>query len=735
MSPTRSDRNEPRSPGLTPYMLRQYGWVAVPVTLVVLAALLLFGLRQAHYVLWAQMTRDVNNLARGLTDGSVAPTAWQDAITPHPNYTLLVIDGVDGGDRLPPNSLLLLSYAVPLPTVELTAAGVATARGIAREILRFTAIPVLSLALLAAWGFVLLFGVGQRLTEALRGLTAQTLNAARGNLETPIVSSGVGEIGRISRAVEQLRATSRHRLDEQALLLLVSQATSRSLDISSGAQTVLAAIEQVTGADAVRAVLFDVQGGRPLRFGVGQAADTAEPLDRPILALLRRQDEVVLESAERIRDRLTPAVDPADLGIASLTALAMRSTSGRAQGVIWLGRREDGPLAPEQQQTVAALAQQLSVLLSNAQLLAAAETGRRRLAAVLSSTSEPIAVIDQTDRIIFINRAMERAFRLVGRQVAMRQVKDVISNRLLRQILIGDIKAANGLEIPEWAEGEVPPDDAAERTQWIKHATKAGRSIYSPSAALVRTHEGRTSGRVVVFRDITRLKQLDQLKTDLVNNVSHDLRNPLAYMHTYANLMAGENGLNEDQRFYLQEITHGIDRMHRTIGELLDLGRIESGVTLDITPIDLDELLHALADAYAAQAQQHGNTISVSVPPGLVVNADEPLLRSALSNLVNNALQYAPNSGVVHLAAYRDGDEVVLSVRDDGPGIPENDVPLLFDKFSRGSQRATLTVEGSGLGLAIVKSVAERHGGRAWVDTAVGEGSTFFITLPKSTTD
>lgn len=255
----------------------------------------------------------------------------------------------------------------------------------------------------------------------------------------------------------------------------------------------------------------------------------------------------------------------------------------------------------------------------------------------------------------------------------------------------------------------------------------------SPVWQRAKGHSGQFMGRIAILHDITRLKQIDEMKSEFVASVSHDLRNPLAYMHTYANMLPELGDLNDQQSLAANNIIHGIERMHTTIGELLDLNRIESEVdSLDLERIDVTEFLELLAAEHQPHATANGNHIVVETPSEpFYMEADKWSLRLALNNLIGNALTYAPNTGDILLRGEVTRAGVVLSVSDNGPGISKSDQVRIFEKFYRASEPRTPKAEGSGLGLAIVKSVAVRHGGRVSCTSDLGQGCTFSLTIPQ----
>jgi len=188
--------------------------------------------------------------------------------------------------------------------------------------------------------------------------------------------------------------------------------------------------------------------------------------------------------------------------------------------------------------------------------------------------------------------------------------------------------------------------------------------------------------------------------------------------------------LNEKQKEYIQKIRLGIDQMTELIDDLLNIGRIEAGIGINMAPCRLDTMLKRLALEMDMSARVKGLEFTLDVSPALSpVMADETLLRQAIANLVDNAIKYT-HQGFVKLRAYNIQDGVMIEVQDSGIGIPNADLPRLFEKFYRVKTRESLKIHGTGLGLAIVKSIVELHKGRVWAKSELGRGSTFFISLP-----
>jgi signal transduction histidine kinase len=273
-----------------------------------------------------------------------------------------------------------------------------------------------------------------------------------------------------------------------------------------------------------------------------------------------------------------------------------------------------------------------------------------------------------------------------------------------------------------------PLDDGAPLTGEVP--LPDGRTLYASTSGIV-SGDGQTIGRVAVLRDITYLKELDEMKSEFVATVSHDLRTPLTFMRGYATMIPMVGEVSPKQKRYVDKIMIGIEQMTELIDDLLDLGRIEAGVGLIREPCRLDEIIIALVDSMRSQATARGLDLRMGRTEDVtVVVGDAALLRRVISNLVDNAIKYTPKGGTVTVGWETRGDRVLIAVADTGFGIAKADQVRLFEKFSRIKRRETVNIKGSGLGLAIVKSIVERHNGQVRVESELDQGSTFYVELP-----
>lgn len=222
------------------------------------------------------------------------------------------------------------------------------------------------------------------------------------------------------------------------------------------------------------------------------------------------------------------------------------------------------------------------------------------------------------------------------------------------------------------------------------------------------------------------------MKSEFVATVSHDLRSPLTLIRGYATMLDMVGDLNEQQQGYARKIVSGVENMSRLVNNLLDLGRIELGVGLQVENVTVLDMIERVTSALQLQATQKNIELTVELSKDMphAVEADQALLNQAVYNLTENAIKYTPDGGRVTLRTLSLPEALIFSVEDTGIGIAEDDLPRLFEKFYRGKQREARAQHGSGLGLAIVNSIAINHGGKVWVDSTLGKGSTFYLQIP-----
>ncbi len=569
------------------------------------------------------------------------------------------------------------------------------------------ALPVMLVLFAATAVFYARFAsYGQNLAGPISELAqASRTIAAGGSLTTPVDVERQDEVGELGRAFTGMQRTLKGRLDELSLLLAVGQDVSTSIDINQSMPVILQGAVRGTGAAAARAVILNPRGRTPLVYAEGPAGEEMQTLDRTLMVSLRGEKELACKSPGQMSQLFDMDLD--DLPVKALIAMPLQ-LNNKFQGIFYLGYHNAREFDKSERNLLHTLAGQAAVLVENAHLYARAESGRQRLQAVLASTTEAVIVTDQTERIFMLNKAMEEAFRLSPNRSSGRAVGDVINSEALVKALTQVKSVKETLEV----------------------LGKDGRTYYANISPIVNRRL-RVMGRVAVLHDVTRFKEANSLKSEFVSNVAHDLKTPLTIISQSASELGMDQGLTKEQQGLTANIIAAVDRIVNFVDTMLDIERLEAGTKLVYEQFDVGDLFEELAVDHWYYARSSGLKIRTKLASNLpLIRADRAALYQAVENLLSNGIKYAPHSGELLLAAARLDDQVVISVRDKGPGIAERDQLQLFEKGYRVKRHGSGKVKGSGMGLSYVKTAAKRHGGRAWCVSELRKGSTFFIAVP-----
>jgi len=244
---------------------------------------------------------------------------------------------------------------------------------------------------------------------------------------------------------------------------------------------------------------------------------------------------------------------------------------------------------------------------------------------------------------------------------------------------------------------------------------------------------GRAVGLTITFQDVTRDREVNQMKTDFVSFVTHQLRTPLSGIKWMLELVADAE-IPIDIRSYVADARDASERLINLVNDLLDISRLERGrLEIRPQPTDLGALTASVLEEVAGLVRTHDHRISVTgVDDAPTVIADPQLLRQVVLNLISNAIKYTPRSGEIAIRISGVGDRVRWEIQDNGIGIPRDAQRRLFEKFYRADNVFAVETEGTGLGLYLVRLIIEQFGGRVWCDSEEGRGATFVFTLPNS---
>jgi two-component system NtrC family sensor kinase len=524
-------------------------------------------------------------------------------------------------------------------------------------------------------------------SEHLLAAVTRALGGVRGLHE-----GGAGS----ERDPEQLQ----RRLQELEALAHIGRTVTAMLDLDQVLTTVVDAAVRLTGAEEGSLLLLDDESGELyMRASKNFDQEFARTFRLRVEDSLAGQ--VIATGSPVILDESTPQKIKTSYLVHSLLYVPLR-VHGRTLGVLGVDNRTPGRTMTREDMTVVmAMADYAAIAIENARLYARSESERRKLETILTHTEDGVIVVDTENRLLLMNGTARQAFGIregmVGRSIV--EATDDPS-------LLGLLRAP----------GRLP-----HREEIVLRDGRVFNAQRTPIQGV---------GQAIVMQDITHLKELDRIKSEFVTTVSHDLRSPLTAILGYVELIERAGPVTEQQQDFIRRVQMSVQQMTQLVTAMLDLGRIEAGLDAAKENARLGALASYAIENLRALAEAKELKLEVDLPTDLPMVTGVPLrLRQLVTNLVDNAIKYTPAGGTVRVRAESDDGQVVLQVSDTGPGIPAADQPYLFDKFFRASNVPKDAI-GTGLGLSIVKSIVDSHGGRIWVDSTLGEGTTFTVVLP-----
>lgn len=351
-------------------------------------------------------------------------------------------------------------------------------------------------------------------------------------------------------------------------------------------------------------------------------------------------------------------------------------------------------------------------------------TEKSRLKTIVNYLAGGILVTDKDKNIILYNPALLKMLGYKGNALKDRPLSDLTTNEKLNDIISGILQLNDG-EFKTLST-EIEPQDGKENGP-------SSQLFLRAQTVPFQSGSGEILGSVTIIDDITHLKLMDQMKSDFVSMVSHEVRSPLTTVLSQIKILldglAGELGAK--QADILSRMSIKINGLVELSNELLDLSRIEAGLIVqDRQEVQLMDILNELVEFIQPRAKEKNISLSLKKTDIPVVNTDPKNMEEVFSNLITNALLYTPEGGEVTVSGGIKGDFVVISVTDNGYGIAPDEIPRIFERFYRSKTEKTRNIVGTGLGLPIVKTIVEAHNGTISVKSKEGVGSTFYVRLP-----
>ena len=618
-------------------------------------------------------------------------------------------------------------------------------------------------ALVAIGSALLALALGRSLTVPVERLRQHALALGRGELGPGPEVGGPGELKDLGQAFdrmakevrvreerlqaqneelqaqqEELQAQQEELQAQNKELRLVNEAlveAQRALDVerTRWETTVESMLDPVTVADAAGHAIYMNAAysklvGRQIKPGLAfeehpryyqlyrPDGTIFEPEDLPLQRAALRGEEV------RNVELIQRAADGTEF-IAIFSAAPLRDAQGRVVGAVAVGRdvTEQRRAEAERERLLRQLEQERRRV---EQLVSQTQRRADELQTVLSSIPEAVYVTDAAGGVVLTNEAGRR----MAGAASLGEMRKLSPDQTPRYQILDH-------EGRELAPGESPTERAlrgetVDGMELLYHDLQGGSDVWGICSAVpLKDESGRIVGSVVATRDITALKEAERQREEYIRAISHDLRNPLTGILGNAQIIQRYADRPAVVRRSAEIIVTAARRMSAMLRDLVDSARLEAGqMGLNVSPVDLRQLVIGLKGQLAEPAD--AERIQVETPEDLPrVAADPDRLERILANLLSNALKYSPPGSPVVVAATAREDGVVTSVSDQGPGIAPEELPRLFERYYR-AREARERQEGLGLGLYIAKELVEAHGGRIWVESQVGEGSTFSFSLP-----
>ncbi|MEW5956961.1 MAG: GAF domain-containing protein [Chloroflexota bacterium] len=521
-----------------------------------------------------------------------------------------------------------------------------------------------------------------------------------------------------SLAMEQARLLSetRQRLSEVATLYTIAQEFTSNLDLETVLDTIVTTIRRAIGCRGCCIFLLD-PSGQQLEI---KAADGLKPHWRK-MAKLKLGEGVAGKAAAERRTVYVPDTykDPNfiffDEEVHSVMTIPVFA-QGEVIGTINVDDNRPNAFGSSEERLLTIAATQAGTAIENARLFAKVSREQQHTQAIIQHMADGLLLIDSQGLIITCNQALAEMLGLHPGQIINEKVTSPALPPQLAAILTS-------------------PTDPARTGVLAREVT-----LHTPRFRTLKVFstpviddERQPIGEVRVVHDITKERELEQLKDDFFSTISHELRTPLFSIQGFAKILLEEKDLDaETQTEFLGTIQRQAMQLSEMVNNLLDLSRIDEGkLDLHQEPVILEDLIHQTLLKLQGFAHQRKVNLTSNLPailPGIM--ADKQRVEQVLTNLIGNAIKFTGAGGQVVVSAWQIDAEVHVQVQDNGIGISPEDLEQIFSRYYQGDNKSERSAMGSGLGLHIAKKIVEGHGGRIWAESASGQGSTFHFMLP-----
>jgi PAS domain S-box-containing protein len=513
------------------------------------------------------------------------------------------------------------------------------------------------------------------------------------------------------------------RVRQREYLLQISRAMTAHLELGALLRLILEASVEILDGQAGLIALREEEGAFAVRASYGLPSQLLH-LFGPLMPDSDSSDPATWAVAE-IERKLSVVANAVGLSLRQVVGLPL-SMADDLVGAIYVFRVHGNRFSTNDRQILQSFAEQAAIAVNNARLYQELAGEKRRLDAIIEFSADGIVILDPAQRIVSFNRSLARITGVSPAEAVGREHGVVI--------VVQNKRAGKTLEEASAGGWPLAGQAGARSGSTLYVEGELGQTSVEISYAPLFDREGRLVNIIGSVRDITRFREAEQLKSTFISVISHELKTPVALIKGYAGTLRREDAQwdVDTVRQSAAVIEEEADRLTRLINNLLDASRLQAGgLKLQKSDVRLDQLAARLVDKFRTQTDKH--LLSVDFPDDFpLVQADAARLEQVLSNLVDNALKYSPRGGTVRVAGRVLPSEVIISVSDEGIGIPLEEHARVFERFYRVDDTLSSRVQGSGLGLYLTKAVVEAHGGRVWVESQPGHGACFSFALPRS---
>jgi len=516
-----------------------------------------------------------------------------------------------------------------------------------------------------------------------------------------------------------------YRVRQRDYLLEITRALTEELDLDKLLGRILhISIEMLTGQSGLIALRTD-EGHWRVRVSHGLSQAFLQYLEPYLEKIPPQTEESEISEIPEINRLLKKLTFAASMGLLTGVGLALKARK-KVVGVIFIFRSYPEIFSKNDRQLLNSFADQAAIAVQNAQLYRQIKYEKQRMDALLDSAADGLLILTPDNMIERCNQAFSRHYGLPESEIQNKP----------HELIISWQNRTNGLTLEEAVTGGWPLTPHAHL--YIEGDLNRPNQLPLPvgiTYAPLLTVDSVLVNIIASVRDITRFRQAEELKSTFISIVSHELKTPVALIKGYVSTLRREDAhwdaaIIQDSLAVIEEES---DHLNMMIENLLDASRLQAGgLNINRADVNIPEIVKKLVDRFKTQTNHHEIKMEFAEEFPIIL-ADESRINQVLSNLLGNSIKYA-KEGLITIKGQVRTDCILICIKDEGPGIPPEDIPHVFDRFYRAPDLAR-TTKGAGLGLYLSKAIIEAHGGRIWVDPVSGQGVRICFSLPRSPVD